>query len=216
MTTGSTGVPLCKQNVSPIMRWRGLRGQCFVPDMRFTGHQQVHLNSSQAEDSKVGRKDAPFVKRSGIAGFSLLELVVVVGVGMVLAAIALPMTINAAKNMRLTAAVSSATGAIQSSRFLAIMNGYPYQITFTPATNSYQVLSDPPPAGTFVNVGTAVPISGPGAVTISRIITLQFYANGTITEIPATGNMIFSITNAIGGSRTLAVSSVGNVTVTSP
>jgi Tfp pilus assembly protein FimT len=156
------------------------------------------------------------VKRGGNAGFSLIDVVVAVAIGMVLAGIAIPMTLNSVKTMRLTAAVSAAAGAIQSTRYLAIMQGYPYQITFTPSTNSYQVLNDVPPPSTFTNVGTAVPISGPGAVTISRTITLQFYANGTVTEIPTTGNMAFSITNSIGGSNTLTVSSVGNVTVTSP
>jgi prepilin-type N-terminal cleavage/methylation domain-containing protein len=156
------------------------------------------------------------VKRRATSGFSLIEILVAVAIASVLAAFAIPMTINVVKGVRLTAAVSSATGAIQSTRYLAIMHGYSYEITFTPASNSYQVLNQVPPATTFSNVGTVVPISGPGAVTISRTITLQFSANGTVTEIPTTGNMTFSITNAIGGSNTITVSSVGNVSVTTP
>ena len=156
------------------------------------------------------------MKRRVTSGFSLIEILVAVAIASVLAAFAIPMTINVVKSARLTAAVSSATGAIQSTRYLAIMHGYSYEITFTPATNSYQVLNQVPPATTFSNVGTAIPISGPGAVSISRTITLQFIANGTVTEIPTTGNMTFSITNAIGGSNTITVSSVGNVSVTTP
>jgi Tfp pilus assembly protein FimT len=156
------------------------------------------------------------MKRRLATGFSLIEILVVMALGIVLTGIAIPMTSNAVKTMRLTAAVSTAAGTIQSTRYLAIMNAYPYQITFTPSTIAYQILSEVPPATTFSNVGTAVPVSGPGAVTISRTMTLQFYANGTVTEIPTTGNMTFSITNAIGGSNTLTVSSVGNVAVTSP
>lgn len=156
------------------------------------------------------------VKLLSNTGFSLLEILVVVTIGTIMTIIAVPMSINITHGYQLSAAVSAATGAIQSTRYQAIMHGYPYQITFTPSTNSYQVLNEVPPASSFSNVLTAVPISGPDAVTISRSITLQFYANGTVTEIPTTGNMTFSITNAYGGSNTLTVSSVGNVAVTSP
>jgi Tfp pilus assembly protein FimT len=169
-----------------------------------------------ARPEAISRKADLTVKRCLATGFSLIEVLVVVTLGMVLTGIAVPLTLNSLKTVRLTAAVSTASGAIQSTRYLAIMHAYPYQMTFTPSTNSYQVLSEVPPAATFSNFGTAIPISGPGAVTISRAITLQFYANGIVTEIPTTGNMTFSITNAIGGSKTLTVSGVGNVAVTSP
>jgi Tfp pilus assembly protein FimT len=156
--------------------------------------------------------------------------VVVVAIGSILTVVAIPTTINGVRSYRLSAAVSAAAGAIQSTRYLAIMQGYPYQITFTPSTNSYQVLNEVPPATTFSNVGTAVPISGPDAVLISRVITIQFSANGTVSEITTPPNgvspLVFQIANintttgvaytTSGWSNTLTVSSVGNVTVTSP
>ena len=156
------------------------------------------------------------MKRRATAGFSLIELLVVIAIAGVLAAIAVPMTINATKSYRLSAAVASATGALQSARYAAIWHGYPYQITFTPSTNAYQVYSEVPPATTYSAVGTAVPISRPGDVTISRTVTYQFSANGTVTETSNPVNMVFSITNAIGGSNTITVSKVGNVSVTTP
>jgi len=157
---------------------------------------------------------APIMRRRATSGFSLIEILTVVAIASVLAAIAVPLTLNALKSVRLTAAVSSATGAIQSTRYAAIMHGYPYQLTFTPSTNSYQAASQIPPATSFSNVGTPVPISRPGDATLSRSVTFQFSANGTVTE--TSNDMTFSITNAVGGSNTITVSTVGNVSVTSP
>ncbi|MGO8814259.1 MAG: hypothetical protein ACLQVG_06260 [Terriglobia bacterium] len=170
------------------------------------------------------------MKRGATTGLTLLELLMVITVGSVLTILAVPVTVNGVRSYQLTAAVSSATGAIQSTRYLAIMHGYPYQITFTPSTNSYQVLNEAPPATSFSNVLSAVPISGPDTVVISRTITMQFSANGTVTEIttPPVGvsSMVFQIANinhttglayaTAGWSNTLTVSSVGNVAVTTP
>lgn len=154
------------------------------------------------------------------AGFSLIEILVALAIVSVLAVVAIPLTVNSVRSMRLSAAVSAASGAIQSTRYLAIMKGYPYQLTFIPSSVSYQVLNEVPPAASFSNVGTAIPICGPGAAAISRTITLQFAANGTVTEIttPPAGvsPLTFTITNAYGGSNTITVSGVGNVTVTTP
>jgi len=156
------------------------------------------------------------VRRWSAAGVTLLDTIMAVAVGSLMTVIAIPMTLNSMKGMRLTSAVSAATGAIQSTRYLAIMNGNSYQVTFTPSTYSYQVLYWNAGAGAFSNLNSAIPIAGPDQVTISRSITLQFSPNGTVTEIPTTGNMTFTITNAVGGSNTLSVSSVGYVSVTSP
>jgi hypothetical protein len=71
-----------------------------------------------------------------------------------------------------------------------------------------------PPATTFSAVGTAVPISGPDVVTIGRTATFEFGANGTVYD--PSGLMTLQITNSIGGSNTINLTSVGNVTVTSP
>jgi len=158
------------------------------------------------------------VNRRATAGFSLIEILVVVAIAGVLAAFAIPQTINALKTYRLNAAVSSAAAAIQTSRYLAIMNACPYFITFTPSTNSYQVTNSV--TCTTAYTGPVTPISGPAAVTISRIMTLQFSANGTVSETTTPPNgvspMVFQITNSIGGSNTLTTSTVGNVAVTSP
>ena len=188
--------------------------------MRRYGRVQSTLCQAFAEafDAHAGFTE----KQRTAAGFSLLEMLVVVAIAMVLSAMAIPMTINAMRSYKLNAAVAAATGAIQSTRYAAIMHGYPgtgvpgygYEITFTPSTNSYQVYAMVPPATTYSAVGTPIPIAPVGDVSISRTVTFQFSAGGTVTE--TSNNMTFSITNAYGGSNTITVTGVGNVSVASP
>ncbi|MBZ5668246.1 MAG: prepilin-type N-terminal cleavage/methylation domain-containing protein [Acidobacteriia bacterium] len=156
------------------------------------------------------------MKRRTTAGFSLIEALVVVSIICVLAAIAIPMSSSAVRTYRLSAAVAATAGAIQTTRYQAIMHGYQYQLTLTSSTLSYQVYSMVPPATTFSAVGTAVPISRPGDVTIGRTVTYQFKADGTVTETSTPPNMVFSIANSVGRSNTITVSRVGNVSVTTP
>ena len=190
--------------------------------MRRYGRVQSTLSQTFAEafDAQAGFIE----KRRTAAGFSLLEMLVVVAIAMVLSAMAIPMTINAMRSYKLSAAVAAATGAIQSTRYAAIMHGYPgtgvpgygYEITFTPSTNSYQVYAMVPPATTYTAVGSPIPIAPVGDVTISRTVTFQFSAGGTVTETSNPVNMSFQLTNAYGGSNTITVTGVGNVSVTSP
>lgn len=182
------------------------------------------------------------VKRRPAAGFSLIELLVVIAIAGVLTAIALPMTINAMRTYRLNAAVSAATGAISGTRYAEIMRGYPgtgspgygYEIVFTPP-NTYQVFTMIPPATTYsavVNNGgtlyptSPIPIDGSGQIVISRTVTYQFSAGGTVavTSNPS-GTFQIGLINpstglpsydTAGWSNTITVSGVGNVSVTSP
>jgi prepilin-type N-terminal cleavage/methylation domain-containing protein len=165
------------------------------------------------------------VKRRSTAGFTLLELLIVIAIGLVLTGMAIPLTINTMRSYELSAAVSAVTGALQSTRYAAVMHGYSYQLTLTQGTNTYQVLTEIPPATTFTAVTqtgnstsptSAVPFTGAGGISLSRTVTYQFAAGGTVTETSTPANMQFSITNAWGGSNTVTVSGVGNVSVSSP
>jgi len=143
----------------------------------------------------------------GSEGYSLLELVVTLAVVSVLSSFALPTTVNVLRNYRLTAAVAAATGAITATRYQAIMHAYPYNITFS-TNGSYQVASEPPGATSFGNVGTAVPLSGVGDVTINQTTTLQLNANGTVSA--TTGALSFTISNPLK-THTISVTGVGGV-----
>lgn len=145
------------------------------------------------------------------SGFTVLELAFVITVGMVVTTLSVPMTMTALKTYHLNTAVAAVTGAIQSTRYQAIMQGYHYNITFDPTLTSYQVAAKVPPATTFSNVGAAIPWSTTGDVTISTpLTTLEFFPGGTVTA--SAGSMTLSVGNGIA-SKTITVSGVGNVTV---
>jgi prepilin-type N-terminal cleavage/methylation domain-containing protein len=151
--------------------------------------------------------------RSGrnLTGFTLLELLIVLAVAGIMSAMAIPSMQSAINGYKLTAAVDSATWAIQSTRYQAIMHGYPYQIAFDATQNTFQVLSEPPvptpPA--FANIGTAVPLSG-APITFSTNTTLQFSPNGSVSA--TTGQMNFTITYQ-AYTKTVTVSNYGSTSV---
>ena len=124
-------------------------------------------------------------------GFTMIEVVIVLLVGSVLTAMAIPQVQSGVYRYRLQGAVASSTWAIQSTRYQALMEGYPYQVVFTKSNKSYQIQNLPPGAGSYANVGTAVPLSG-SAVTLSADTTLQFKPNGFVS--PQVGALNFTIT----------------------
>lgn len=155
-------------------------------------------------------------------GFTMLELLLVVSIVIVLTAMAIPAALSAVKTYQLDAAADSASGAIQSSRYQAIMHGYPYQIDFDSTANQYTISNEVPPAVTFSTVGSAVPISGSqvtmGVGTASSGSTghliLQFKPNGSISitsgqTSPATLTIAFN-----GTTKQLTVSNYGSISTT--
>jgi Tfp pilus assembly protein FimT len=66
-------------------------------------------------------------------GFSLLELIVVVAITMVLAAVLLPNVINTIYNIRLRSAANDVTGLLQQARFRAIRDNAYYPVCYPPA-----------------------------------------------------------------------------------
>lgn len=154
------------------------------------------------------------MKRRASAGFSLIEMLVVIAIVGVLAAMAIPAFMNSMNGYRLSGAVAATAGAIQSTRFQAIMQGYQYQLVFSSSTASYQVSNKVPPATSFSAVGSAIPIARQGDVTLNiTTMTYTFSPNGTVTWNPGGTNL--QISNGVS-SRTITVSGVGNVSVTSP
>jgi Tfp pilus assembly protein FimT len=152
-------------------------------------------------------------KRRRNAGYTMMEAALTVSVVLILMAFGIPSLFGAVDTFRLNSAVDAATWGIQGARYQAIMKGYPYQIAFATATNTYQLSSKIPPAATFSNVGGAIPLSG-SAITISAATTLQFKANGSVSEIAGNGNVPinFQITYK-GRTKTITVSNYGSITV---
>jgi Tfp pilus assembly protein FimT len=164
----------------------------------------------------IGRCSKKY-RHCGSPGFTILELVIVVGIAMVLAAIAVPSIQSSLRTFAVKSAVSSLTGAIQGNRYQAIFHGCPYQVAFTAATYSYQVSSEAPAAGgtnclaAYANVGTAIPLQGSG-VTLNQDVTLVFHPSGQVQA--TTGNMTNILLTNASLTETITVSAYGRVNVT--
>ncbi len=155
-------------------------------------------------------------------GFTLLELVIVVAISMILAAMAIPVITNTMRIYRMRSAVTSLTGAITSSRYQAIFHGCKSQVVFTAASYSYQVQSEAPACGglacaaAFSIVGGAVPLMGEGVVLTPATMTLTFSPGGSVTSTPAATPIQLVLTYpgvTTVPTETITVSNYGNVTV---
>jgi Tfp pilus assembly protein FimT len=135
-------------------------------------------------------------------------------VGMILAAMAVPAVRPSVQYFPVRSAVSRVAGAIQSTRYRAIFDGCPYNITLDKTANTLQVASETDGgntcAATFANVGTAVPL-GATAVALNQNVTLQFRPSGFVEA--TTGTTTFTLTYG-STNKTVTVSSYGNINVT--
>ena len=151
----------------------------------------------------------------GSRGFTLLELVGVLAVALVMSSMAAPVIQSSLSSFRLRSAVASVTGAIQSTRYRAIFDGCPYQITLDKSANTYQVSSTVTGAGcaaAFTAVGGPIPFGSLSQVALNQNVTLQFSPGGSIQVI--TGSLAFNI-NAMGSSnqKAITVTKYGSIKV---
>ncbi len=141
-------------------------------------------------------------------GFSLIELMIAIVVGLIITAAAIPQIKEGVYQYRLRGAVASATWAIQSTRFQALMEGYPYQVVFSHTNNTYQI-QDLPSGTTYANVGSTVPLSG-SAISLDQDMTIQFKPNGSVTTTVGTPPLSISYQ---GSTKQMTITSYGNVSV---
>lgn len=182
------------------------------------------------------------MKRHTDSGLTLMEAVFVLATTLVLGAISIPVFKYAMYNYDETATVSAVSGAISSTRFQAVMLGYPFEVTLTPSTLSYQLLSEPVGSTVFtvVNPGagsSTYPLPSAGSVSLKGLtgctnmptnltgcsvvsgttITYTFFSNGTTTSTPAgTGNsplVYLQVKNTIS-CTVMTITGVGNVQTT--
>ena len=149
----------------------------------------------------------------------MIELSIVLLIAMVIAGMAVPIIKSSINSYRLRSAVASATWAIQSTRFQALMESYSFKVTIQGDASgnnpTYQIASQPPGAAGFSNVGTAVPLSG-SPVNLTAATVIQFKPNGTVTVTQGgTAATSFQI-SYVGNSNTITVSNYGNLSITSP
>jgi prepilin-type N-terminal cleavage/methylation domain-containing protein len=157
---------------------------------------------------RMGKRqlEAGLVRKS--RGFTMIEVVIVLLIGSILTAMAIPQVKSQLYAYRLNSAVAMAKWSIQSTRFQSLMKGYPYQVAFSSANFNYQI-QNLPSGVTYQNVGGTVPLAS-WPMTLSADTTLQFKPNGTVTA--PVGGLSFTITYQ-GTTKTITVSNYGNVTV---
>ncbi|HEY2646269.1 MAG TPA: hypothetical protein VGI34_04825 [Candidatus Acidoferrales bacterium] len=166
------------------------------------------------------RKKCIHEKRAA-AGFSMLEVALVMAIALIMAALAVPTFHSAVSSYELTAAVDSVTGAIQGARYQAIMHGYLYQVDVNSATNQVQVSSEIPPATSFSATGAAVPISSQ-AVTVgvgtassgfAGHAILQFKPNGAVVVASGQASPMVLTVAYNGTTKTITVSNYASIKV---
>jgi Tfp pilus assembly protein FimT len=172
----------------------------------------VELEKRSMKIAFLQRRVTAKEQRRASHGFTLLEMLLVVAITIVVAAIAVPTFNKVMSTYRLRAAVSSVTGAIQSARYQAISSGYAYQIVLKKTAGTMQVQSDPNRTGTFANVGNAIPLSSSSIVVVLNAdTTLQFRPSGLVQA--TTGSTTLTLTYG-ANTETITVSNYGNVKVT--
>jgi type II secretory pathway pseudopilin PulG len=163
----------------------------------------------------AGRHVAPrFSRPSRAAGFTLLEALIVVAVGVVLTALAIPVISNTLVNMRMNSSVSQFTAALSSSRFQAIKASQPYTLVITAPANTYVLTNTVTGyAAPAVPFPSYIDINGGGGT-----FTYTLCPNGTVYgaggACPGTNqppSLSFQYQNR---QIDIAVSEVGNVSTT--
>ena len=135
-----------------------------------------------------------------------------VAVATILTAVSVPMVNSSLVNYRTNNSVSMLTGVINSTRYQAIYQGYPFTLTLSKANGTCQLASKVPPATSFSNVGGAVPFEVNGMVLNQDTVVLQFSPSGIITA--TTGDMSNIQLAYKGQTRQITVSAYGNISVT--
>ena len=128
---------------------------------------------------------------------------------MIMTAAAVPVAQSTLNNFRLRAAVSAVSGAIQSTRYQAISNGYQYKLVFDKTGRTYQLASDTTGSGTFTNTGGALPYTS-SKVDLGANATLQFSPSGKVSFVAGASPLVLTLS---GKSGTINVSPYGNLSV---
>ncbi|MGH7822140.1 MAG: pilus assembly FimT family protein [Candidatus Binatia bacterium] len=147
--------------------------------------------------------------RSGRAGFSALELVVVVAIAGVMMAWSYPRLASLSSHYRLDGAAWNLATALQKTRLRAIAEGTRFQVVFDAAQKTYQVQKEGAP-GVFANDGAARQIEESGGIGMAATATPIFTTRGALE----TGTTcVVTLSSPAGGARLVSAQLGGRVLV---
>jgi prepilin-type N-terminal cleavage/methylation domain-containing protein len=176
------------------------------------------INPCQVQREENGPHD---YRSNHEKGFTLIELIFVLLIAVIMTVMAIPLVNTTLTNYRIHGAASAVSSSLQSTRYLAIFNGYPFQVVYNSAALTYQVKSDPARSGTFTNycvpaaASCPVPLAGSGLnVVLNADTTFTFSPGGTTQSTTAAAGVTTMVITYSGKTETITVSSYGNVKVT--
>lgn len=123
------------------------------------------------------------------AGFTLVELMIIIVIAGALTAIAVPNFLTYQRNFRLKGALSTLRGDLVGARMLAIKRGFEYQVVFS--SGGYLIIRGDLSSGSTFNPITNTEIARNFAdeytgVTASATSNPVFSPKGTVTPFPVT------------------------------
>ncbi len=170
---------------------------------------------SYSHSKQQGARGARERLRRTDLGFTVPELLIVVIVGTVLTAIALPMYNSAMTNMRMNSMVGAISGAVSRTRYQSIMSSKIYTLAITAPANTYVVtnVTNGTAAAAVPLPSTSIAINGGTGATY----TFTLCPNGVVYGaggVCATGSPAPPALALTYKSREIdiSVSGVGNVT----
>ncbi len=173
---------------------------------------------TQAQGNRDNRTAGVRSLKKDLRGFTIIELLIVVLVGIILTAISIPVYQTAMMNMQMNSMVSAISAAISQTRYAAIMNSQVYTLSITAPANTYVVtnISTSTANATVPLPSTLIALNGGTSATY----TFTLCPNGTVSGAggvcPPVSNTVPPALTATNNGRQvdINVSSVGNVTTT--
>ena len=156
------------------------------------------------------------------SGFTLLEIIIVIALIAVLAAISVPSFISWSKNLNYRQASKQITSMLREARTQAISTNLQYMVVIEPQNNCYEIYKgtlsyNTPPASftTLVQQVTApsnVIIRGGSGGTLTTNVSVTFNPNGTAIINTATDGGFISVNDATSQRYSISVSATGKIT----
>ena len=144
------------------------------------------------------------------SGFTLLELMLVVAIGMVVAAVALPNLVSVNTSYRLATASTTVTAKVHQARVNALKQNRPTWVRIDGAARTVQVQTAAGGGGVADVGGAEFMPQGVTFGTGAAVVTLTFDAMGRPLNPPQTIQLLYP---GSGLTRTITVTSTGRVTV---